>query len=98
MNQALYAHMNNKRKRKKKIKECLAELGLARAPVLLSYFAWQGSFHNPTAPVCGAVSVCVHEHKSKSKIIFKAVSFALLQMLLPTAFSFPPEERKAASD
>lgn len=64
----------------------------------LDYFAWQRFVHDPAAPVCGTVSVCVHEQKSKAKIIFKAVSSVSCRLMLPTAFSFPPEEREAAGE
>lgn len=68
------------------------------APVCLDYLAWQCFLYDPTAVVCGTVLVCVHEQKPKAKIIFKAVSSVSCRLMLPTAFSFPLEEREAAAE
>lgn len=64
----------------------------------LDYLAWLCFSHDPTAPMCGIVVVCVHELKSKAKIIFKAVSSVSCGLMLPAAFSFPLENREVAGE
>lgn len=59
--------------------------------------AWQCFLHDPMLP-CVKLSRCVHEQEPRAKIIFKAVSSLSCRLTLPTAVSFPPEEREAAAE